>query len=104
MPGSIQKSLSMEYDKGMAAKLSKELASALHAAGNDGLEVIDPDTNRVYHIVDEETHRRAMNALRAEQDREAIAEGIAQMEAGEGKPAEQVFEGIRSRLNLPQET
>jgi hypothetical protein len=87
----------------MAAKLSKELASALHAAGNDGLQVVDPDTNRVYLIVDEDTHRRAMNALRAQQDREAIAEGIAQMEAGEGKPAEQAFEDIRARLNFPQE-
>jgi len=87
----------------MAAKLSKELASALHAAGNDGLEVVDPDTNRVYLIVDEDTHRRAMNALRSQQDREAIAEGIAQMEAGEGKPAEQAFEDIRTRLNFPQE-
>ena len=87
----------------MTAKLTKELATALQAAGNDGLEVIDPETNRVYLIVDEQRYRRALNALRVQQDHDAIAEGIAQMEAGEGKPAEQVFEELRSRLGFSSE-
>jgi hypothetical protein len=91
------------YNVFMAAKLNKELADALHAAGGEGLEVIDPDTNRVYRIIDEETHREAMLALRAQQDRDAIAEGIAQMEAGEGKPALQAFEEMRERLGFPEE-
>ncbi len=85
----------------MTEKLTKELASALHAAGNDRLEVVDPETNRVYLIVDEETHRRAMQALRAQQDCEAVAEGVSQMNAGEGKPVEQAFEEIRTRLGFP---
>ena len=89
------------YNRGMTEKLTKELATALHAAGNDRLEVIDPETNRIYLIVDEETHRRAMRALRAQQDCEAVAEGVAQMEAGEGKPAEQAFEEMRTRLGFP---
>ena len=88
----------------MTAKLTKELASALHATGNDRLEVVDPETNRVYLIVDEETHRRATLALRAQQDREAIAEGIAQMEAGGGQPAEQAFEEMRTRLGFPPQS
>lgn len=91
------------YTDNMTAKLTKELATALQAAGNDGLEVIDPETNRVYLIVDEQTHRRALNALRTQQDHDAISEGIAQMEAGEGKPAEQAFEELQSRLGFSSE-
>ncbi|GAB4154199.1 MAG: hypothetical protein Tsb009_30770 [Planctomycetaceae bacterium] len=91
------------YNSRMAAKLTKELVTALHAAGDDGLEVVDPETNRLYLIVNEETHRQAMLALKALRDREAIAEGIAQMEAGQGQPAEQVFEDLRTRLGFPQE-
>lgn len=91
------------YNISMAAKLNKELADALQAAGGESLEVVDPVTNRVYRIIDEETHRRAMRALRAQQDRDAIAEGIAQMDAGAGKPAMQAFEELRERLGFPEE-
>ena len=87
----------------MTTELSKELANALQSAGRDGLEVIDPETKRVYRIVDEEIHRRALRALRAQEDRDAIAEGIAQMEAGQGRPAEEVFEGLRKELGCPAE-
>ena len=75
----------------MARKLTKELARALRANGPDGLEVVDPDTNRVHMIVDGDTYRQALVALRQQQDRNAIAEGLAQMEAGEGKPADEAF-------------
>lgn len=84
----------------MIAKLNKELAAALHAVGNRELEVVDPDTQRTYILVDLETHRRAMEALRRQQDRDAIAEGLAQMEAGEGKPLDQAFADMRSRLGF----
>ena len=83
-------------------KLPEELANALHANGPDGLEVIDPATNRVYVIVDSDAYRKVLVALRRQNDRDAIAEGLAQMEAGEGKPAEQAFEEMRERLRFPQ--
>lgn len=86
----------------MTPQLPKELAEALHANGPDGLEVVDPETNRVYMIVDGETYQRAREALRRQQDRAAIAEGLAQMEAGEGRPADEVFEDVHSRLGFPQ--
>ncbi len=85
----------------MIPKLTKELTDALPANGPDGLEVIDPDTDRVYMIVDGETYQHALVALRQQQDRDAIAEGVAQMEAGEGKPADEVFEEMRERLSFP---
>ncbi|MCA9202652.1 MAG: hypothetical protein KDA59_06395 [Planctomycetales bacterium] len=92
----------MAYTGCMAAKLTPELVSALHATGDGELEVIDPLSNRLYLIVDGETHRRAMEALRRQQDHEAIAEGIAQMEAGEGKPLDRAFADMRVRLGFPQ--
>lgn len=61
----------------MIMKLTKELADALNATGNTELEVVDPDTQRTYFLVDSETHRRAMDALRRLQDCNAIAQGIA---------------------------
>jgi predicted transcriptional regulator len=39
-----------------------------------------------------------MKALRRQQDRDAIAEGIAQMEAGEGIPLEDARKLTRERL------
>lgn len=82
----------------MSAKLSKELADALHATGECQLEVVDPDTNRTYIIVDSEVHRRAMEALRRQQDRDAIAQGIAEMEAGEGISVDEARKFTRERL------
>ncbi len=86
----------------MTAKLNKELAAALHATGDNELEVVDPETQRTYFLVDSETHRQAMGALRRQQDRDSIAEGLMQMEAGQGKPLDQAFSDMRSRLGFPQ--
>ena len=86
----------------MAEKHPKELGDALQAQGDDALEVVNPNNNRVYFIVDGDTHRRAMDALRRQADREAIAEGIAQMEAGDGKPLDAAFDDLRGKLGFPQ--
>lgn len=91
----------MGYNGTMAAKLTKKLAAALHAAGYTELEVIDPDTERTYFLVDSDIHLRAMEALRRQQDHDAIGEGIAQMEGGEGKPLDQAFYEMRARLGFP---
>lgn len=86
----------------MTPRLSKELADALHATDDGKLEVVDPGTQRSYTIVDSDTHRRAMDALRRQQDRDAIAEGLAQMEAGQGHPLDEAFASLKSRLGLPE--
>lgn len=82
----------------MTAKLTEELAAALHAVGGNELEVVDPATERTYFLVDSETHRRAMEALRRQQDRDAIAQGIAEMEAGEAIPLDDARKLARERL------
>lgn len=84
----------------MTAKLTKELAAALHATGESELEVIDPDTQRLYFVVDADIHRQAMDALRRQQDRDATAQGIAEMEAGEGTSLDEAFDDIRAILGL----
>lgn len=86
----------------MIIPLTKELAAALLATGKSELEVVDPETQRTYFLVDGDTHRRAMEALRRQQDRDAIAEGLAQMKAGQGKPLDQAFSDMRARLGFPQ--
>jgi hypothetical protein len=86
----------------MIAKLTKELAAALNATGECEVEFVDPDTQRTYFLVDGETHRLAMEALRRQRDRDAIAEGLIQMEEGQGKPLDQAFSDMRSRLGFPR--
>lgn len=86
----------------MTAKLTKELAAALHATGESELEVVDPDTQRLYLVVDAEVHRQAMEALRRQQDRDAIAQGISEMEAGEGISLDEAFDDIRANLGIRQ--
>jgi|GEM_PF-645817 hypothetical protein len=89
-----------EYHLDMTAKLSKELADALLATGESELELVDPDTQQTYFLVEGEMHRRATEALRRQQDQHAIAQGLAQMEAGQGKPLDQAFSELRSRLGF----
>lgn len=88
----------MGYHFIMTAKLTKELSAALHATGESELEVVDPETSRQYFIVEGETHRQAMDALRCQRDRAAITQGIAEMEAGEGIPVAEARRLTRERL------
>ena len=82
----------------MALKLTKELRDALNADGINSLEVEDPDSDRTYVVVEAETYRQAMEALRRQQDRDAIAKGLFQMEAGEGIPLAEAREQTRQHL------
>jgi predicted transcriptional regulator len=82
----------------MSANLSKELVAALHASGAGELEVIDPATARVYLIVDGALHREALDALRRERDRDAIAQGLAELERGLGISTEEARRQTKQRL------
>jgi predicted transcriptional regulator len=64
----------------------------------DGIEVEDPKTRKVYVLADAELHRRAIEALTRQNDREAIRAGIADMEAGRVVSIEEVDSRIRERL------
>lgn len=66
----------------MSVILPKEITDELHAARGE-LRVTDPSTDRIYVLVDDETHRKAMRALRLQEDWEAIQEGASQADHGE---------------------
>lgn len=82
----------------MTAKLTKELAAALRATGESELELVDPETQRTYFLVEGEAHRQARQALRQQQDREAIASGLAEMQAGDGISVQEARKLTRERL------
>lgn len=82
----------------MDLELNPEIIDALHAAGEKPLRVVDPQTNRAFVIIDEETHQQAMEALRKTQDQQSVARGVAEMDAGQGKPIGEAIQGIRTRL------
>ena len=85
----------------MAVELTQELAAALHASGEKGLELVDPQTHRAYILVDVETHQRAMQALDRQQSHAAIADGLAQLQAREGKALDEAFSDLREKLGFP---
>lgn len=84
----------------MIAKLTEEQIAGLNASFHGDLEVIDPMTQRRYFLVDAEIHQQAMEALRREEDKRSIAQGIAEMEAGLGLPVDEVFKKIRAKLGF----
>jgi hypothetical protein len=80
----------------MTPQLSKELSDALQASEAEELEVMDPQTQRLYVICDPGMHQQAKRVL----DREAIRAGIQQMENGETQPVDEAFEEMRVRLGF----
>lgn len=84
----------------MVNQLTEEQRQAL-LEHPEGIEVRDEATQKVYILSDASLHRRAMEALRRQrqlEDRDAIAEGIAQMEAGQGMPLDEARQLSRERL------
>lgn len=77
-------------------KLTDEQRNALQKSP-EGVSCEDTTTHRVYVLVEEQIHRRAMHALRQQQDLDAIRRGVAQMETGGGMPIQD------ARVQLAQE-
>jgi predicted transcriptional regulator len=90
-------SVKLWYTESMNPLLTPEQSAALQAHEGE-LRVTDPTTQRVYVLVDDETHSRAMEALRRREDRQAIQAGIEDMEAGRMQPAEEAHRHGREEL------
>lgn len=88
--------------KTMIAQLTQELTAALNATGHNELELVDPDTQRMYVLIDSHTYQLAKDALRSQQGREAITQGIAQLESGHGRLLDESFQIMRDRLGFTQ--
>ena len=86
----------------MTPKLTPELADALRAVGGEPLTVIDPNTNQTYVLMGQDQHERAMDALRQQEDLQAIRSGIADMEAGRVSPANEALDRIEEKLRAWQ--
>jgi len=78
----------------MAPKLTSEQRAALKQDGAP-VRVEDDETHQVYFLVDKVTLESA--------DREAIRQGIADMEAGRVAPLDEVMARIRTNLGLPKD-
>ena len=80
----------------MKAEITSEMAQAL--ANAEEVSVTDPRTQRVYVLVDHDMYRKAMQALRQQQDVDAIQAGIEDMEAGRMQPAAEAQQHGRNEL------
>ena len=87
----------------MTPKLSKELTDALKARDDGQFEAIDPETCRVYFVVDSAVHQRAMEVLRRQEDHDAIARGLEGMEAGRVVPVDEAHARLREELRSRHE-
>ncbi len=69
----------------MISYLTPEQASALHAAGNAPMQIVDPITRRVYYVIDS----GLLAELERRSDLDAVRAGIADMHAGRSVPIDQ---------------
>ena len=85
----------------MISKLSDDLQREVDAHDGQPFKVEHPGTHKLYVIVDNDTHERAMQALREREDLASIARGMEQMEAGEGRPLAEADAAMRKELDFP---
>lgn len=81
----------------MDINLTPDQIVALNNQGGS-IQVVDPSTNRVYVVVDLESHRQAVAAKRKLEDLQAIQQGLDDMQAGRMQPLEEAFADIRKKL------
>ena len=88
----------------MTPKLTEDQRRALQGRpdGDGASPVEDEQTHKVYVIVDQQVHVRAMEALRERENFASIEAGIKDMESGRVVPFEEVDARIRQRLGMPQ--
>lgn len=84
----------------MTPTLTPEQREALrHSSGPVAVE--DAETRKVYVLIEEELHSRAMDALAEQDSRRAIRAGIEDFEAGRVVPFAEVDARLRKKLGLP---
>lgn len=85
----------------MTPKLTDDQRRTLRNHPKGPVPVEDEQTHKVYVIVDQEMHLKAMEALREQEDVLATQAGIDDMEAGRVVSFEEVDARIRERLGMP---
>ncbi len=84
----------------MITKLPAELRQAIQQNPN-AVRLEDDETHAVYVVVDEETHRRAMRALKEQEDWESVQRGLADRERGRELPVAEADTQMRKTLGFP---
>jgi predicted transcriptional regulator len=84
----------------MTPKLSEPQREALRDRQGGVLPVVDDETKKRYVIVEEDLHARAMRALQAQEDIDAIQAGIKDMEAGRFVSLQETDAEIRKALRF----
>lgn len=87
----------------MKTSLSDEQRRALDQEP-EGIVVEDVQTQKIYYLTDADLYQRAMEALRRQEDHDAIQAGIDDMEAGRVVPLEEVDQQIRKELGFKPRT
>ena len=85
----------------MIQKLPTNLREAMGQQPNELLRLEDDQTQTVYVVVEEQTHQKAMQALREQEDWNAIRQGLKEREEGLGKPLAEVDAELREKFGFP---
>ena len=84
----------------MTAKLNDDLQRTVDAQADKPVAAEHEPTRKVYYIYTEHMHQKASRALQEQEDNDAIAEGLRQMENGEGRPLNEVDTDMRKDFGL----
>ena len=84
----------------MAMKLSEELQRAIDNQGGTPVEFEDPQTQKVYILVEQSIHNKAMKALQQQEEVAVIQAGIDAAEQGRVSTMEEVDARIRKKFGL----
>ena len=84
----------------MFAKLPSELQQALRQSPHE-VKLQDDETSAVYVVVDEQSHRRAMQALKAQEDWESVQRGLTDRQLGNESPLAEADAEMRRQLEFP---
>lgn len=85
----------------MAPRISDELQEAADAQVDRHVVVEHECTQKVYYLYTGELHLRATRAMQAEDDNQANAEGLRELESGQGRPLHEVDADMRKEFGLP---
>ena len=80
---------------------TREIIEELRVSGQPLTLTVDGEAALVVQAA--EPYQRMLELLDRAEAIEGIREGLASMERGEGRPAEEVFEDIRQRRNIPRD-
>ncbi len=77
-----------------------EFINRIKETGQPLMLTVDGDVEVV--VLDAETYERLLDALEYKETVEAIREGLESMRSGKGMPADEFFEQMRKKYNIPE--